>query len=557
MKKTLLFLGVGILIGGLIVLLVNYLSSASQVKPVEKSSFEAVTSKLDPGGNLYFYVSTEKVIQSIDEFAGQLRKMMEKEMAKSGSKDPEPFKIFDFIYGLIKKSGLMEISGVGFSSVPIDSKDSIFHCKFVVHHFKENGKGLIWQLHDTPPHNLDMLEMLPANTVYANIGDAKIKFLWDWIKKEFNASDFPKLKEGIASVEPGLKTLGIDLDQLLSSLNPGMGVIFTLDKSAMRTIPIGDTGMKIPDPSLALVFSVKNDYIFKLLQSKLPMAKKTEEKNMKKLQFPLPPMPITVEPVFVQKDNLFIVASNNKIVNAMFEGKEKGNGLISTDEFKKMSEDVPNRGNEFLFLGSDLLSTIMDVIKTGMKSSGDTDPDEEEAFNMVMNILPKKLAIYGVRQNSDEGQVVTFNHTLKLENIALLPATALAGIVSAIAIPNMLTAVEKGKQKETMGDMRSISIALESYITDNNKLPPGKTLMEIQTALVPFHIKTLPLKDAWGNDFYYLPGRGTDYFIGSAGKDGVFNGWDQTGTYYTSTVSDYGNDIIFSNGTFTYSPEIH
>ena len=40
--------------------------------------------------------------------------------------------------------------------------------------------------------------------------------------------------------------------------------------------------------------------------------------------------------------------------------------------------------------------------------------------------------------------------------IELLIVIAIIGIVAAIAIPNLLTALQKGKLKATMGDMKSI-----------------------------------------------------------------------------------------------------
>ena len=177
----------------------------------------------------------------------------------------------------------------------------------------------------------------------------------------------------------------------------------------------------------------------------------------------------------------------------------------------------------------------------------------------VFDLFPKEMALYGVRQNSDEGSITTVNHTMGLENLILLPATAAAGIVTAIAVPNLLTAMQKGKQKATMGDMKSISLAIEAYITDKGKAPAGQSLAEIKDQLVPFYIKTLPLKDAWGNDFYYYHGTGKDnakYAIGSGGKDGVFNGWEQTGQYWVTRVEDFNNDIIIANGQFTYAPQL-
>ncbi|NIO20256.1 MAG: hypothetical protein GTN76_05800 [Candidatus Aenigmarchaeota archaeon] len=117
--------------------------------------------------------------------------------------------------------------------------------------------------------------------------------------------------------------------------------------------------------------------------------------------------------------------------------------------------------------------------------------------------------------------------------------------------------LQKGKQKVTMGDMKSTANAIRLYVIDHYKAPEAKTFAELQPILSPYYIKILPLKDAWGNDFHYYHGTGDkkyEYAIGSGGNDGVFNGWDQSGFYWVTTVSDFDNDIILANGQFVYGP---
>lgn len=131
--------------------------------------------------------------------------------------------------------------------------------------------------------------------------------------------------------------------------------------------------------------------------------------------------------------------------------------------------------------------------------------------------------------------------------------------LSNVVTENLAVALQKGKQKATMGDMKSIGLAIESYITDNYFAPEGNSLAEIKDKLEPFYIKTLPLKDGWGNDFLYKHGTGDQkdtYAVASPGKDGVFNGWEQTGYYIVTTMEGFGNDFIFANGMFTYSPKV-
>src|SRR5438270_1952557 len=83
--------------------------------------------------------------------------------------------------------------------------------------------------------------------------------------------------------------------------------------------------------------------------------------------------------------------------------------------------------------------------------------------------------------------------------IELLIVIAIIGILAAIAIPNLLNAIQRGKQKRTMSDLRSIGTAVESYQVDNGfpiKVGSG-AIGTISGYTSPTFIKVLPTLDAW------------------------------------------------------------
>lgn len=559
MKKKMLFIVPVLFLVGVLLIVANQ-GCKGKVSSSVKNSFSEVTSQLDEGGSVYLYVSTERMIKALDDMVLKIKNLAALESSTNPEEGKENAKVIDFFYGLFKKSGLMEISGIGFSSVTME--ESLNHSKLVIHHYKDSGKGIIWQFSESKPHKLEMLNLLPTTTAFAGYGDFKFGNFWDWVKQEINTSDIPAAKQGMAMAESSIQMLGIDLNKLKTNMSNGMGVVLTLDKGKMCKIPAGSSIIEVPDPGLAIVVYVKDDYIFNLLKSKISIAKPTVDKNMKKLSIPVPVqgLPITLDPVIVQKGNMLVLASSGKLVDAMFSAQDKGNGLTTTEEFKKFSKAIPEEGNSFRYLGTELFNVIMGLVKKSMAGSEGGGPQSEEASKLFSDMIPQNVGLYGVVQNTPEGFVFTFNHTFNLEQVVLLPVTIIPAMVAAIALPNFLTAMQKGKEKATMGDLKSIGIAIESYMTDNYEAPTGNTIIDIQPKLVPFYIKMLPLKDAWGNDFLYKHGTGKNkdiYFIASPGKDGIFNGWDQTGFYTISSPNDYNNDIIYSNGVFVYGPEIH
>jgi general secretion pathway protein G len=152
--------------------------------------------------------------------------------------------------------------------------------------------------------------------------------------------------------------------------------------------------------------------------------------------------------------------------------------------------------------------------------------------------------------------------------IELLIVVAIIGILAAIAIPNLLTAMQRAKQKRTMADMRSVATAWEARATDVNRynaaganagLGSAVTFSNLSGALSPTYIKTMPAKDGWGNAFEFGTDQGwangtstaaQQYAIQSYGRDGV-----GTTAAPTGGTTNFDCDIIYSNGSFTQYPE--
>ena len=136
--------------------------------------------------------------------------------------------------------------------------------------------------------------------------------------------------------------------------------------------------------------------------------------------------------------------------------------------------------------------------------------------------------------------------------IELLIVVAIIGIIAAIAIPNLLNAIQRGKQKRTMSDVRTVATANESYAIDNNfyAFKSDGTVSDLKEYLEPTYIKKLPLVDGWNTTMnYYCDSLGSEYTVSSYGKDGVQSG-PASGAF-----TNFKHDIIFSTGSFVTWPE--
>jgi type II secretory pathway pseudopilin PulG len=147
--------------------------------------------------------------------------------------------------------------------------------------------------------------------------------------------------------------------------------------------------------------------------------------------------------------------------------------------------------------------------------------------------------------------------------------TALFAACASVAVPNLLTARNRGLQKRSMADMRTVAQALEARATDVNtyalvaadRQNPGGKLgdltrlrrashSELERALVPKYIKRVPRYDGWGREFDVHVSNRT-YTVRSAGRDRRTEG----DTYEMRRIETFDEDIVFTEGTFMVYPE--
>src|SRR5688500_4143363 len=137
--------------------------------------------------------------------------------------------------------------------------------------------------------------------------------------------------------------------------------------------------------------------------------------------------------------------------------------------------------------------------------------------------------------------------------IELLIVVAIIGILAAIAIPNLLTAMARSKQKRSMADMRTIATAWEARATDVNgylaagtdiswPVPSALISATVQGALQPTYIKQIPRYDGWDTEFR-VGGDNRSYSIASFGANKTAD--VSTSGSGTTVTSDFDCDIVF------------
>lgn len=134
--------------------------------------------------------------------------------------------------------------------------------------------------------------------------------------------------------------------------------------------------------------------------------------------------------------------------------------------------------------------------------------------------------------------------------VALFLGIAVLGILAAIAIPNLMTAMERARQRRTMADMRTVSVLIDDFAVREQQLPEASSMTELARVV---GVTQMPLVDAWGNPFEYVHDS-ESYWIASAGRDGVFE-VDDPPWYEPAMTTSFDDDIVFYAGEFIRYPK--
>ena len=143
--------------------------------------------------------------------------------------------------------------------------------------------------------------------------------------------------------------------------------------------------------------------------------------------------------------------------------------------------------------------------------------------------------------------------------IELLIVVAIIGIIAAIAIPNLLNAINRGRQKRSMADLRTVGTAVEAYAVDMAFYPTLSPATDFNSTwfafLEPTYVKTVPRNDGWRTAFRSVS-TSRFYTLASAARDRVFEDESlQTLAYNGRTTQSMDCDIVYSNGSFMSYPE--
>ena len=434
MKKTLVLVLCGVLVGVIATWAVMRYVVPNWHRSAVDNTYWRVTSQLDPGGEAFAYFHAEEAGKAAQAVLDALLRNVAS--LPEGSRD-QAMKGLGMVDLMFKGYGLDEISGVGFSSFAV--KPWLHRIRAVIHHRPGRNKGLLWNILGPAPRSLDEAEMLPAGAALATVSDYDFFKLIEWtsqiapriVAQGGTAVQAPTPEQSMAMVKAGLQMAGIDYDRLRKSYGGRLGMVLALDPEKRVLLPAKEKPLSIPEPEFALMVRVNDTYLFDTLRAKLPpqaQAKFSDAGGVKKIAFPRLPLPLPLEPVIVQQGEWLLAASRPALADRILDRRSPR--LAASAAFREISAKAPRRGNGFGYIDPLLPRLLAQALRENMAGF-----QPHAALEKILAVLEGGRGLYWVVENTDQGLIYTMNHTLEI--------SSLPGLIEAAA----QIAAEKAKEK--------------------------------------------------------------------------------------------------------------
>ncbi|HEY1172317.1 MAG TPA: hypothetical protein VGH19_13165 [Verrucomicrobiae bacterium] len=466
----------------------------SDAKPAitsaHKNSFAEVTAQLDPRGDFYLYLSTERWLEGLSKSVVSWKNAF----SAAPNLTPEDKAAigigFDSVTRLIRDAGVEEISGLGVSGIAREK--GLFRTKLLLHHYPGKEKGFVWSMLGSKPHTLDGLDYLPATTAFATFSDLDLPKAWQVIEKQLDATGVPEAKKIVAETKAlAEKELGMSLDKLFGSMGGEVGFILTLDETKKMPLPFPSASgepAQMPEPGFMFVVRVKDQTLFNLVDSKLPPSQqmiKVDEAGLKMRTMPLP-LPFPLRPTVAQSGDYFFFASTDKLLKeALAVKKGEVKGLKSTPEFIRLSQDVPLQGNGFNYISqrfgrtwSELQLLAMQSAANKATTTGSTDTFTLELMKKFMDPASANMS-FNVFSNTDSGWLVTGNTTQEPAKILIAAgATLTVPIIAGMAFPAFAKGREKAQQNVCIANLKMIDGATQQWALETRKTDKSRVNLQ-------------------------------------------------------------------------------
>lgn len=446
--------------------------AAGAIKSARPTSFQEVTSQLDPGGSVYGYLATDQWLAGLSTNIASVQQLVLSFPEVSADDRQNIEKVFTLLTKGVAQSGVENLTGVGVSGIQITPE--LHRTKIILHHKNGAGDGLFWNLFGSAPHALNGLDLLTTNAAIAGFGDIDLRALWSAIESGLGQADIPELSDGLkkwpAEFEKNTK---ISWTKLLDSLGGEVGFVLTLDRAKKIGLPFGEEGIELPDPGLMLAIKVNDDLIFNRISAELKkneMVEITDEPDLKMYAMPIPlPLPTELKITVASSGGYLFVASSPKLVrDALAVRSGKLPGLRQSAEAQALLKYLPTEGNQFSYISRHFAETVVSVQEKVLKDNNEISSQQMELLN---RFFFKKEPKYGMSIGTHTAtgwQMVTVGTQDSATALVAAPAVGVTAIGAAMILPALAKAKAKAQSISCVNNMKQVGLALRVWATDQS-----------------------------------------------------------------------------------------
>jgi hypothetical protein len=449
------------------------LASDEAVTPVRATSFEAVTRRLDAGGNVFAYLATDQWLAGLSTNIASFRELV---LGLPDIKEADRAnleKVSALLIKGVERSGLEQLTGIGLSGIQVTPE--LHRVKLIYHHEAGQGDGLMWNLFGTQPHALTGLDLLSTNTALAAFGDLNALLLWHALASGLGEAGIPELSAALqrwpAEFEQRTQ---LSWTELLESLGGEVGLVLYLNESRRVSLPIGPEGVGIPEPGLMLALKVNNDLLFERLTRQLrenPATEFSEEAGLKICAMPIPlPIPMELKiTVATTGDYLFVASSPKLVQDAVAIRAGQLPGARQLPEVQAMLKFLPTQGNQFSYVSRKFSETLIGVQKKMITSTGPgMTPEQMKLLDKLMTLSGTNYGL-GISVHTATGwETVSVGSQDSATTLVLAPVVGGTAIGAAMILPALSKAKGKAQSVACQNHMKQICLAFLIWSSDHN-----------------------------------------------------------------------------------------
>lgn len=450
------------------------------IPSAEPTSFSEVGRHLDTGGSFYLFLSTEKALSGLQDKADLLRDVAlasippDETEKKAGAEQ-----VADFLQSLLRESGIETLTGFGASSIAIEP--DLYLNKFFAYHPVGKGRGFLWNIVGEKAHPLDALDLLPKDTAVGSFADVDFHALFQFIQQIAANSGQPEATQAIARASAQVKMVtGMSLEELTESIGKEWGFIVTLNPEREISFPIEGEPQSFPAPRGALLLRVTDDKVFNQIDrilEKNPQVEKTDEEELQMRVLPMPMMPeLELRPTAAQWNGWLIVSSHESLVHDIVAAN-KGGGLRTTAQFKKLSDRLPTEGNSFSIATEQFANAIQKFQKSSIRKDASISPEQMKLLEPILD-WQKPTISYSVTSRLDDGVLVVNKSTAGASQFLAPLVVVPAAIAAGVAVPVYAEVQKKAKATKSLNNAKQIAVACTMYAADHEGAFP-KELKEL------------------------------------------------------------------------------